>query len=170
MINLNEISHIVSLAPEFEHKILKYVKQNINNEIFVGLIGQIRGKGKTIIEFRISDGLPFPNLSQNKQKNIKIVDHWLQIVKEYVIFQKGKQKNALRILGVIHSHPGSMPALSSIDEEFGYQIAQELGNALMLVVGKKMTLYAYLIEDHQITQIKHNSKKFKKKYSLTPTK
>ena len=165
---MSTLKYQISFVPSIEEKIRLYVKQHFDDEIFLGLIGKIIGKQSQIIDFKIEYALPFPNISDNKDIEVQVTEHWLTILREYTNFQKVKSTLSLRMLGVLHNHPHSIPILSDLDKKFGYQVAQELGNAIMLVIGKRLVLYGYLIEQNTIVQVNHVSKRFCKKYSLTP--
>ena len=165
---MSNLKYQISFVLSLEEKVRLYVKQHLNDEIYLGLVGKNTGKRNQINDFKIEYALPLPNISNNKDIEVQVTEHWLSILREYTNFQKIKSTTSLRMLGVLHSHPHSIPALSDLDKKFGYQVAQELGNAIMLVIGKRLVLYSYLVEQNTITTIKHVSKRFGKKYTLTP--
>ena len=158
-------SYLVSFDAKLEKKIVSYIKQHISEEIFVGLIGDLSGKSKSIIEFNICDAVPFPNIAKDKDSFAEVTHQWLDILREYLRFHYLNQK-ITRALGVLHSHPETIPTLSFLDQDFALRLTEELGNALMLIVGRDMTLFAYLVEAKQISRIKHTSKTFRKRYSI----
>ena len=157
-------SYQVSFTSSLEPKLLVYLKSHSDKEIFLGLIGKIVGKKNTVIAFSVTDCLPFPNKSTKTDKEAIVTEGWLEIVREYVNFHCSS--TSIRALGVLHSHPDSIPVLSSLDQDFGIRLAQDLGNAIMLVVGKNLTLYAYLVENSSIQKIRHLSTRFQKRYTF----
>ncbi|OLS16541.1 MAG: hypothetical protein HeimC3_53830 [Candidatus Heimdallarchaeota archaeon LC_3] len=156
----------LSFTKEFESHLINYLDRYPNLEVFLGLIGKIIGKKDNVIQFSVSDGLPFPNTSPEKKNEVVVTKDWLEIMKEYSLFIKRSKNSSLRLLGALHTHPGSIPSLSSIDKNFGFQLANELGNAIMIIVGKNKSLYTYFFSQNEILKIKHISKKFLKRYII----
>ena len=155
----------LSFSNEFELYLMNYIKSRLDEEIFIGLIGKIIGRKTGILEFKVMHGIPFPKLSEKKNSEVIAPANWLEIIQEYLTFYD-KRFARMRPIGVLHSHPGSIPALSSIDQEFGFYYSSKLGNAIMAIVGKNFTLFSYLIEGDTFYKIKHKSLKFLKRYSF----
>jgi len=145
---LDKSKYFFSFYRNTEIQLFNYLKKNSDKEIFIGILGKLSGKNKRI-HYNIRELIPFPNLSQNPKYLATPPDHWLSIIEE----KKRFLGYNLRFLGIIHSHPGKSSKKSKLDEKFGFQLQQQYGPILMIIIGYRATLRCYLIDDNEIKLI-----------------
>jgi len=155
---LDKSKYFFSFYRNIEIQLFNYLKKNSEKEIFIGILGKLSRKNKKI-HYNIRELIPFPNLSENPKYMATPPDHWLSIVEE----KKKFLRDNLKFLGIIHSHPGKSSKKSKLDEMFGFQLQQQYGPILMIIIGYRATLRCYLIDDNEMKLILGDLKLFQLK-------
>lgn len=148
---------------ELEKRVYDYIQENSEIEIFLGLIGFLRGSGKKDIEYVINDVIPFPNLSLRPQETVIVPKVWYETLTMYIRLQYRKTNSIHRALGSLHSHPGEIPLPTPHDKNFAKAIAKDTGNAIMVIVGNKDLMYAYRATENDMEKIRVKSNYFRVK-------
>ncbi|WP_287584165.1 hypothetical protein [Candidatus Borrarchaeum sp.] len=145
-----------------EKRVYDYIQENSEVEIFLGLIGFLRGSGTKDIEYMINDVIPFPNLSLRPQETVIVPQVWYETLTMYIRLKFRKANSIHRPLGCLHSHPGEIPLPTPHDKNFAKALAKDAGNALMVIVGNNNLMYAYrAATDNDMEKIRVHSNYFR---------
>lgn len=141
-----------------EEKIKNYVAKNPKKEVFISLFGNVRGRGRgktSRIEYMIQQVAAFPNYADRPMYFGEIPQNWLDVCGEICKLEQ------LQFLGFFHSHPEYKSIKSKQDTEYALKISLDQGNILMGIVGKRMVMRMYLVQDQRIKLIPGVTKFFK---------
>ncbi|MHA2243870.1 MAG: hypothetical protein ACXADY_02785 [Candidatus Hodarchaeales archaeon] len=139
-------------SKKLQNLALRYVKINSEQEVFIGLLGYVKGIGKKGIRFVIRDLIPFPNLNPEPSQNISIPKIWRQVLKEYSNLKYFDQKT--RPIGFLHSHIVGTRKPSSEDIQFCQDLATERGSSVMLIANENGQISAYYANPSDFKRIK----------------
>ena len=153
---LDKSKYFFSFYRSIEDQLLSYLKRSSNKEIFIGILGTIKGKNKRI-QYEIKELIPFPNLSSTPEIMATPPEYWISIIDE----KRKLLNNNLKFLGFIHSHPGKSSKKSKLDDEFGIWLLKQFGPVLMIIIGYKATLRCYLVDEDKTKIITGPVEKFK---------
>lgn len=151
-----------------EQLIEEYIKKNKENEIFLGLMGNVKGKrekNKQYFIYEIKDVIAFPNISKNPKIQATVTDSWYDILNENIIL-KHSTKN-ISPIGILHTHVIGEPRPSKADLEFLKSFGAKLRRFLMIIINyrlkKKFNYFGYvIIQDNYEFTIEESKKLIKK--------
>jgi proteasome lid subunit RPN8/RPN11 len=139
---------------QLESKLRQYACTKKHVEIFVACTGDVRGR-KGGIDYRICQLIAFPNLASDPEHFGDVPANWESIVNESCKFDGN------RFLGFIHSHPGTSSRKSRQDTEFFTSLSKQQGIFIAGIIGTRLTMRVYHVDEDKMTLIDGKSAEFK---------
>lgn len=122
-------------SEEIEQLIKAYIKKNKEKEIFLGLIGNVKGKrekNRQYFIYNVRDIIAFPNISKNPEIQAIVTDSWYDILVENIALKYVSSN--ISPIGVLHTHIIGNTKPSKADLDFLKSFGEKLRRFLMIIV------------------------------------